>query len=364
MPNPDDGRAAWDLLVDKDDLSHIELRDRSVHEPGAGEVLLKVDRVGITANNITYARLGDVLSYWDFFPAEEGWGRVPLWGFADVERSKVDGIEEGTRVYGYLPTSSHLIVRAELTSAGFRDVSEHRAALPGPYNIYASTDADTSYDAAHEDLQILYKPLFVTSFMLDDFLADNDFFDASEVLFSSASSKTAYGTGFCTRQRESRPRLVGLTSSSNLEFTESLGCYEQVIAYEDVESLPADTPTVYVDISGSPDLRQTVHRHFSHLAYDAVVGMTHEEASLADSAEVAGPAPTFFFAPDQMRKRRADWGPGEIDRRYAAMWALFVPAVRDWVDVAIGEGPDALADTWSKVESGHVDPRVGHVIAL
>ena len=37
------------------------------------------------------------MSYWDFFPAEQGWGRVPMWGFAEVERSEAEGVEPGTR---------------------------------------------------------------------------------------------------------------------------------------------------------------------------------------------------------------------------------------------------------------------------
>ena len=79
-------------------------------EIGSGEALLRVDTFGLTANNITYAVMGEAMSYWDFFPAEDGWGRVPMWGFAEVERSEADGVEPGTRVYGYLPPSSHLVV--------------------------------------------------------------------------------------------------------------------------------------------------------------------------------------------------------------------------------------------------------------
>ncbi len=71
----------------------------------------------MTANNVTYAVFGDAMRYWDFFPAPDldgvPQGRVPLWGFAEVERSRVAGVDEGTRVYGYLPTSSHLVVAAD-----------------------------------------------------------------------------------------------------------------------------------------------------------------------------------------------------------------------------------------------------------
>ena len=41
------------------------------------EVLLRVDRLALTANNISYASAGDSIGYWRFFPAEEGWGHIP-----------------------------------------------------------------------------------------------------------------------------------------------------------------------------------------------------------------------------------------------------------------------------------------------
>jgi hypothetical protein len=92
--------------------------------------------------------------------------------------------------------------------------------------------------------------------------------------------------------------------------------------------------------------------------------MTHENAQLQGSHDLPGPSPTFFFAPDQIRKRREDWGPRGIDRRLGATWAEFASAVKKWVDVTVGDGRDALLAAWLEVLAGRVDPRVGHVIAL
>src|SRR3954454_8220165 len=104
----------WDLLVDRSDLAHTELVDAEALEPAGGQAVLKVDRVGMTANNVTYAVFGDAMKYWDFFTAADrdgvAYGRVPLWGFAVVEQSRVPGVEEVTRCFAYLPTSSHPLV--------------------------------------------------------------------------------------------------------------------------------------------------------------------------------------------------------------------------------------------------------------
>src|SRR4051794_24011155 len=264
---------AWDLLVARENLSKTRLVDTDEPSAGKGEAVLKVDRVGLTANNVTYAVLGDTMRYWKFFPAEEGWAHVPLWGFADVVESTVEGVDVGQRYFGYYPTSSHLVVQAgQVNAMGFRDLAEHRADLPSPYNGYQLVDNDPAYEKDREDLQALYRPLFVTSFMLADFLSDNDMFGAQTAVLSSASSKTAYGTAFLL----DGAHRVGLTSPSNLDFTRSLGCYDEVLSYDDVTSLPADVPTLYVDMAGSAPLRAALHEHLvESLVHDAVVGMTH-----------------------------------------------------------------------------------------
>ncbi len=38
-----------------------------------GAVRFAIEKFAFTANNITYAVAGDMLNYWSFFPAEDGW---------------------------------------------------------------------------------------------------------------------------------------------------------------------------------------------------------------------------------------------------------------------------------------------------
>jgi len=351
----------WHLLVARDDLTKTQLLEAERPTARSGDVVLKVDRVGLTANNVTYAVLGDTMRYWQFFPADDCWGHVPLWGFADVVASEVDGVDVGQRFFGYYPTASHLVVRAgQVGPAGFRDIAEHRAALPSPYNGYQLVDADPAYEKDREDLQALYRPLFFTSFMLADYLADNAFFGAETVLLSSASSKTAYGNAFLL----AGIHRVGLTSPGNVGFTESLGCYDEVVAYDDVTLLPA-APSIYVDMAGSRDLRISVHEHLGDaLRHDAVVGITHVEELGAGGSQITGPKPTMFFAPDQMAKRRGDWGAGALEERYGEAWRRFVPHVEGWVDVVEGHGPEALQAVWLEVLGNRSAPRAGNVVTF
>lgn len=354
---------SWTLAVDRGDLLRTTVLETTVPEPVDGEALLRVDRVGVTANNVTYAVLGDAFRYWEFFPAPSpGLGLVPLWGFAEVVASRAPGVEQGQRVYGYLPPAGHLLVRPERPDArGFSDASPHRAELPSPYNAYALTTGDAAYQADREDLQVLFRPLFFTSFMLADALQDAGLFGGRVVVLSSASSKTAYGTAFLLR--EQGVPVVGLTSAGNVAFTRGLGCYDRVLSYEQVPALDAATPTVYADLAGSAALRSALHASLgASLVHDAVVGVTHQDSTPAGTLQ--GARPQVFFAPEQMRKRTADWGRDGLDARFGQAWQRFAPVVEGWVDVTVSTGPQALEAVWREVASGSSDPRTGHVVQL
>ncbi|MFC8299101.1 DUF2855 family protein [Micromonospora orduensis] len=350
---------SWTFAVARADLGRCTLVDGVTADPSEGEVLLRVDRVGLTANNVTYAVLGDAMRYWEFFPpgprglAPE-WGLPPLWGFAEVVASTVAGVEVGQRVYGYLPPAGHLLVRPDRVDAsGFRDASPHRAELPSPYNAYRSTGGDPAYRPDQEDLLILFRPLFFTSFMLADQVVDNGFYGAESLLLSSASSKTAYAAACELHGRG--PRLVGLTSPGNLAFTRSLGCYDQVVPYDEIGALDA-VPTVYLDLSGAPSTRAALRQHLGdHLVRDIAVGLTNQTPNAEAAEEV-------FFAPVQMRKRSQDWGRDGLDERFTEAWRRFTAVVDGWLDVQVGAGPEALRHAWLDVLAGRTPPRVGHVV--
>ncbi|MEA2315537.1 MAG: hypothetical protein QOI03_2229, partial [Solirubrobacteraceae bacterium] len=217
-----------DFLISKVDLHHTRFLDAAPPRAGDGEALLEVASFGLTSNNITYAVFGEAMSYWSFFLAEEGWGRLPVWGFAEVRESHVEGLQEGTRVFGYLPASSELLVAPTRVDAhGFIDSSPHRAKLPPAYNGYVRTQADPSYDAGREDQQMLLRPLFFTSYLIDDFLQDSAF-AADTVVISSASSKTASALAFLLSQRGGVD-VLGLTSARAAPFARELGVYGELV---------------------------------------------------------------------------------------------------------------------------------------
>ncbi len=344
--------ASWDLLVDRADLRKAEIAAANPNRVLAdGEALLAVESFALTANNITYGAAGDQIGYWKFFPAPEGKGRIPVWGFARVERSKSPDAPEGLRLFGYWPMSSHTVARLEKRGAGFVDASAHRAGLPPTYNAYQAAEPD-----AFDDWRSLLRPLFVTAFLLDDQLAETPL---KSLVLSSASSKTAMGLAWTARRRG--VRVIGLTSAGHLDLLRRLDLYDEVIPYEAIDALKVEGPAAYVDFAGRSAVTQAAHTALGEaLTVSLGVGITHWDA-MGGPPPASGPAPVFFFAPDRIRKRMKEWGPADLEGRFNAALQAFVSA-NPWLTLRIHEGPEALLDLYGQVVSGRVSPDEGHIV--
>jgi Protein of unknown function (DUF2855) len=353
-----------DFLIKRDDLRECRIADSPAPELEPGQALLRVDTFGLTSNNVTYAVFGEAMSYWDFFPAEDGWGRAPMWGFAEVERSEAAGVEPGARLFGYLPPSSRLVVTpADASEAGFVDASPHRAALPAAYHRYLSTSADPFYRPSTEEIQMLLRPLFFTSFLIDDQLDDEGLTTRGPILISSASSKTAIAAAFLLAQRDG-VELVALTSARNVEFVAGLGIYNAAVPYDAIDSLDRG-PATFVDIAGDGEVRHAVHsRYGDELVHSMAVGVTHWEEFGADAGELPGPQPKFFFAPDRVAKRSEDWGRAGLEARVADAWHPFCGWTAGWLEPIRGHGFEALRAAYLDVLEGRVDPKRAHVLSL
>jgi hypothetical protein len=358
-----------DFIVKRDDLhtckfdpapgpDEITLED--------GQVLLRVEHFAFTSNNITYATFGETMSYWNFFPAKEGWGRIPVWGFGQVIKSRCAQVEIGEKFFGYLPMSNYIVVQPDrISESGFFDGVAHRQALHPLYNQYLRTATDPVYDAQREDQLMLLRPLFILSFMVDDFLADNAFFGARKVILSSASSKTAYGIAhLLSLSGREQCEVIGLTSKSNLAFTKGLGCYHEVVTYDEIETLAADKKAVYVDMAGNGKLRARLHHHFGdQLAYSCAVGGTHWDQRQSEE-RLPGPRPALFFAPAQIKKRSAEWGMRGVMERFAVAWRAFQAPLDNWMRIVHGNGAVAVERVYRDMVEGRTQPDSGNILSL
>ena len=360
-----------DIEVARGELSRWRVVDPGSPPLAGGEARLRIDRFGFSSNNVTYAVIGDMLHYWEAFPPSTGgpgddtaWGRVPAWGFAEVVETRSPDVAVGERLFGFLPMSTELvIIPGRATDAAVADTSPHRSALAGPYSTYRRCATDLVYRAGAEELQMLLYPLFVTSFVIDDFVADHDDFAADQAVISSASAKTALGAAFLLHARG--VRTVGLTSTGNADFCRSLGVYDEVVTY-DATGLLARSPSLFIDVSGNQSVVGSVHRLFGDdLTHSMIVGDTHwDSAPAPDQGTLPGPPPAFLFAPNQITRRSREWGADVFNTTLAGAWSRFADWVTGWLVLERVAGPDAVIDVFRTYLSGRIDPRVGVVCTL
>jgi len=357
-----------DFIVLRNDLQQckvIETRLPDAAQLPDGALLISINRFAFTANNITYAVLGDELKYWQLFPAPDNFGNIPVWGFGDVSASRHPGISDGESLFGYLPMATHLVIEAaDVSKRGLRDAAAHRQGVAPVYNAYARVSGDPAYAGRQGDYQALLRPLFMLAFLVDDFLAENEFYGARSVLLSSASSKTAFGLAHLLHTLRKGIRVIGLTSAANADFVGSLGCYDEVVTYDRVTSMPPDRPVAFVDMAGNSALRETLHRHFGdQMKYSGRIGLTHRGTS-PDEPPLPGAKPVWFFAPDQIRKRAKEWGPGGIEARFGNAWSGFAPMLDRWLNVIEGKGTATVKQIYLDTLNGRVPPDQGHILSL
>ncbi len=357
------------IEVNRASLGETRRVDEPPRDLEPGEIRLRVDRYAVTANNVTYAVFGDVLGYWDFFPAADGWGRVPAMGWAEIVDSEHPDLPPGGRHYGWYPMARSVVMTATPTGDGFRDDGEHRREHAPVYRAYVERGRDPFYDDAPdgEDRHALLRGLFLTGFLADEFFADSGgsgerYFGADRVVVLSASSKTAIG--FAQRAAgRGLADVVGVTSAANVDFVRSLGYYDTVLDYDSVDEIATDVEAVSIDMAGNPAVLGAVHRRLGdRLRYSMTVGRSHHDAPPAAPSDLPGPAPQLFFAPTEVGRRQEQWGRAEYASRSAEALAGFVHGSRAWLSIEHRHGPDGAIAAWRDVHAGRVAPDVGLVV--
>ena len=355
--------------IRKDALNDATLVDVAQTELADGAVRLAVESFSVTANNVTYAVVGDGFGYWNFFPPSadnvDGLGIVPMWGHAKVIESKCDEIAVGERVYGYLPMGTGLdVVPGNISASGFLDMTDYRQPMSPIYNQYSRLAADPEHDPAKEAERMIYGPLFKTGFLIEYFMRKENWFGADEVIMTSASSKTAMGLASCAKQNSPNIKRIGLTSASNVDFVEATDLYDAVYTYQEIGTMPLHD-AVSVDFAGNAEVLARLHDHLRDMIkYSCLVGATHIDArsSLTQDAPLPGAKPTLFFAPDHGMAFFAEHGPAKGGELMAGAWHAFLAAVDGAITVEKHAGLDAARTTFLDMVSGKLDPAKGIVI--
>ena len=354
------------VWVKKSALTETQIHDDTVGALGDGEVRLKIESFSVTANNITYAVIGDIFGYWNFFPAEGDWGVVPMWGHAVVEESRHTDIAVGERVYGYLPMGTHLdVLPGKVSPSGFTDMAAHRQPMSPIYNQYSRLAADLEHDPAKEAERMLFGPLFKTGFLIEAMFRREGWFGAQNLIMTSASSKTSMGLASVAKDLSPGIKRIAMTSTGNVDVVEGTGLYDEVIAYDNMDAL-SRTPSVCVDFAGNSNLLRGIHESLcEHLKYSCLVGATHVDARGANGeggGEMPGPKPILFFAPDHAVATVQELGPKGFGEAVAVSWKNFLGAVDGVVAIDERQGLNAAAEAFVETLEGRADPQIGIII--
>ena len=346
------------LWVKKDDLAQTRWQESDAPDLAEGQILLAVEKYALTANNITYAVVGDGFGYWNFFPTgDDQWGIVPVWGFAKVVASENADIAVGERVYGYLPMTSHLLVTpANVQDGGFIDGAEHRQGLAIIYNQYQRLGNDPG---THEAERAIFQPLFTTSFLIEHFMRSNDWFGAEALLMTSASSKTSLGLAMVAKNLSPAIKRIGLTSAGNKAFVEQSGLYDEVVIYDDLKAVDAGRAAVSVDFAGNGQLLADIHGHWGdNLKFSSLVGATHIEER-GGAGEMKGPKPELFFAPTAAESLMKEIGPAAFRAQVDEQFSAFVKGASAYLTIEDMAGRDALQTAYLAMLANEVAPSRG-----
>ena len=354
------------LWVNRTEITNTKPVTTQIAPLAEGQVLVAIDKFGLTANNVSYAVTGDNIGYWQFYPVEDGWGIVPVWGCGTVIQSSCGNIPEGERLWGYFPMASHAVLTpGNIHADYFVDVAEHRLELPPIYNQFRRTQAEPEFLQQMENERCLLFPLFMTSYLICDYLIDNDFFGAQQVVIGSVSSKTGFGLAqMLHNDPEVTQSVIGVTSQGNMDFVKGLGCCDQIVLYKDEAEIDASVPTAYVDMSGDARLTVSLHNHLGdNLVESCMVGASHWQEG-GKVGELPGARPRFFFAPGQIEKRNKEWGPGVAMGKAMTASAKVAALVADDIQVQWVEGSASLADHWALLLYNKIPPSTGLMVSL
>jgi Protein of unknown function (DUF2855) len=339
---------ATNVLINRKSLTVQGLSETPLQPLGTNMVRLRIERFAVTANNVTYAAIGEAMGYWDFFPAPEGTGRVPMWGHAVVAESTHPDVAAGERVYGYVPMGTYLDIEVTgVSPSAFSDGAPHRQGKSPFYNQYRRLAADPAHNPNRECERMFSRA---------------QWYDAEAAVMTSASSKTALALANVTRAKSPQIKRIGLTSVPNKGFVTGTGLYDQVLSYDEIGQIEA-VRAVSVDFAGNGGVLRSVHEALgARLAYSCLVGLTHWEGRGGPGGEMPGPQPILFFAPDHATATIGDMGPAAFGAAVAGSWTAFVDTAATLVRTDEREGLQAAANAFTDIAAGTASPDVGVII--
>ncbi|KXS19945.1 hypothetical protein M427DRAFT_52762 [Gonapodya prolifera JEL478] len=375
-----------EAIFEQEDVRKFKLRPLNLGPITQGQLMVRIDKFGVTSNNVSYLATGRSLRYFDFFPVSGEkpgqYGTMPVWGFGTVIKSLSPLVAEGERLWGYWPCASHCVLVPDPKRTTQASFVVRRDDLPADrlaYLTYSRVDKralPTPSSPELEDHAMLLRGLWVTGFLLADYLAVKNNFSVAgshptkTVVIVSASSKTGYSLAFCLKQLAPTTEVIGLTSSRNKAFVQGTlkNLYDHVVTYQDIATqLPVrQGGCVIVDMAGDDDVTKKVYDRYGKggVRQTVRVGASHWSSPTPTVASFRPPNSHFFFAPGWSQERVKAIGPKEFVDRQSAVWDATMRAAAGWIDVHTATGPEEVKNVVAKVIAGDYGAKDGFVAAF
>ncbi|MCP4841755.1 MAG: DUF2855 family protein [Halieaceae bacterium] len=377
----------------------VVLRDELPPLQG-GDIRMRVDRVGLSANNLFYAQMGDApfLKFFSVYPLAEEHkelANVPAWGIATVIESANRDFTVGERFRGFLHMTNVVQMKARRTPEGFEAFGGARDKINQAYNAFLTVDpsgeAPVSGSGERAELAMTAAPGAGSGFILYELLKMHNFYGGNSIVLTSGSSKLSLATALLLREERrkgSLRQLIAYTASRHAAFVQSTGLYDRVITYDD--DIPADPSLrhVLIDVAGDAKIYK---RGKSKFVKAFAVGGTHSDAESSVfgafgpggffkmfidmvgpqrlkqwAAHRLSPRLEMFFAPTVIADLLNKWGREEMDRKSDAALASFVDSALDegWIKVNRVDSPEAAQNAYRRIVEGGVPPSEAVILAL
>jgi hypothetical protein len=391
-----------------DNAKHAVFRvDQDLPALAASSVRVQTYLISLTYNNLTYARSGTQLHWWNIYPVPEAspapysnhqeWGIVPAWGYGRVIESTVDGIAPGSLLWGMWPTSGHTIdlqLEAIEPAGHWTERSPHRSKQMTVYNCYEQV-SETEPHAMR--MTALCKPLWQGPHLLNTTVfssrrihpfgfgapwSETDADLSSAVVVSlSASSKT--GRSFYWELARNRDvlkngplALLQLTSAPNTLPNYQTALPVQTAAYDDSGAILwaehfKPLRIIIVDFGASDARLESLVTSASKLAANVTVIAVGYEAKVYTQEEIqARMASTITKVPvntSGVRDRAIEaQGAFEYSRQTDETWdKCLKDEAFDDLQVKVlraVEGRDGIEGAWSDLCDRKVPANVGMVV--
>jgi len=363
------------------------------------EIRMSVDKVGLSANNMFYAQMGEApfLKFFAVYPVphRQDLANVPAWGTATIIASAHADFQVGEQYRGFLHITDVVQMKAKRTPEGFVAYGGNRDKLNKAYNGFIKVKDTKSSPfqgtGSKADLATVAAPGALSAFLLCELMRMNAFYGGNSIVLTSASSKLSLATAFLLKAERADgtiKRVVGYSSPSHVAFVRSTGSFDEVLTYD--QDLPADESLkpVLIDVAGDARIYRRLQKR---LAKGLAVGGTHSSAKSSTFAAfgpsgilklvgsmLAPPAVgqwldkrvhprlEMFFAPTVLTQLAARWGRSVLDEKCDAALASFVDAALEnhWITVVRAETLPAIQAEYQRIVEATVPPSEAIILSL